>query len=178
MNYRARALGKEHAVALAADGTTPDGFARLRVRAGDGGERTAEARLDGDRLRLRIDGRVLDLWLDAGGGRESDFVTLGGDRIRVEVRRGGAAGGAGGADARLGRVQVASPMPGRIVAVRVAAGEAVAKGQLLFTLEAMKMQNEFVAPVSGRVASIGAAPGRVAAAGEVLAEIDPDAAEP
>ena len=54
------------------------------------------------------------------------------------------AGGTGGADASDGAIL--SPMPGRIIAVAVAAGEAVTKGQKLLTLEAMKMEHSLVAP--------------------------------
>jgi len=155
-----------------------DGFSRMRASTDGAAEVQAEARLEGDRLRLRIGGRVIDLWLERGDRGPAGFVTMGGERFRVEVLPGGAAAGEGGALLRFGRVTVASPMPGRVVAVRVAAGQRVAKGDLLFTLEAMKMQNEFVAPLAGRIASLSAAPGRVAAAGEVLAEIEPDAAAP
>ena len=41
---------------------------------------------------------------------------------------------------------ITSPMPGNILAVNVAAGDMVKKGQVLMILEAMKMENEIMAP--------------------------------
>lgn len=49
---------------------------------------------------------------------------------------------------------VVSPMPGTIVKVNVAQGDAVKKGQVLLVLEAMKMENEIVAPRDGTVGTI------------------------
>ena len=45
-------------------------------------------------------------------------------------------------------------MPGTILEVRVAAGDAVQAGDVLVILEAMKMENEIVAPQDGTVASV------------------------
>ena len=50
-------------------------------------------------------------------------------------------------------------MPGRIIAVDVAAGDVVTKGQKLLTLEAMKMEHGLVAPFDGIVAELNAAAG-------------------
>ena len=49
---------------------------------------------------------------------------------------------------------VASPMPGSIIDVRVAAGQTVKSGDILVILEAMKMENEIVAPRDGTVAQV------------------------
>lgn len=51
---------------------------------------------------------------------------------------------------------ILSPMPGRIIAVDVTAGQSVAKGQKLLTLEAMKMEHSLVAPFAGVVAELNA----------------------
>ena len=48
----------------------------------------------------------------------------------------------------------AAPMPGRVVAVNVAAGEHVAAGQTLIVLEAMKMEHAIKAPVDGTVEAV------------------------
>lgn len=65
----------------------------------------------------------------------------------------GAVGGASSDGAVL------SPMPGKVIAVEVAAGDAVVKGQKLLTLEAMKMEHSLTAPFDGIVAELNAAPG-------------------
>ena len=51
---------------------------------------------------------------------------------------------------------ILSPMPGRIIAVEVKAGDAVTKGQKLVTLEAMKMEHSLTAPFDGVVAELNA----------------------
>ncbi len=53
-----------------------------------------------------------------------------------------------------GSVVVTSPMPGKILAVKVKVGQAVKKGDVLMVLEAMKMENDIVAPQDGTVASV------------------------
>ena len=54
---------------------------------------------------------------------------------------------------------ILSPMPGRIIAVDVTAGQAVTKGQKLLTLEAMKMEHTLTAPFDGVVAELNAVAG-------------------
>jgi 3-methylcrotonyl-CoA carboxylase alpha subunit len=51
---------------------------------------------------------------------------------------------------------ILSPMPGKIIAVEVTAGQSVTKGQKLLTLEAMKMEHSLVAPFDGVVAELNA----------------------
>jgi 3-methylcrotonyl-CoA carboxylase alpha subunit len=48
----------------------------------------------------------------------------------------------------------AAPMPGKLVAVRCAAGERVSRGQVLVVLEAMKMEHAILAPSDGTVESV------------------------
>jgi 3-methylcrotonyl-CoA carboxylase alpha subunit len=54
---------------------------------------------------------------------------------------------------------ILSPMPGRIIAVEVTAGQSVTKGQKLLTLEAMKMEHTLTAPFDGTVAELNAVAG-------------------
>ncbi|WP_410051084.1 biotin carboxylase N-terminal domain-containing protein [Acidiferrimicrobium sp. IK] len=68
---------------------------------------------------------------------------------------------------------VTSPMPGTVLAVHVGAGEEVAAGQRLVTVEAMKMEHVVVAPVAGTVTSLPAAVGRSVALDETLAVVTP-----
>jgi 3-methylcrotonyl-CoA carboxylase alpha subunit len=65
-----------------------------------------------------------------------------------------------------------APMPGRIVAVDVAAGEAVTKGQRIVVIEAMKMEQALLAPFDGIVAEVGAAAGTQVSEGCLLARIE------
>ena len=70
--------------------------------------------------------------------------------------------------------KIISPMPGRIVAVRVKPGDRVAKGQPLVTLEAMKIEHTLQAPFNGTVKSISVVEGNQVSEGVVLARIEPD----
>ena len=63
-------------------------------------------------------------------------------------------------------------MPGRVIAVEVAAGDVVTKGQKLVTLEAMKMEHSLVAPFDGTVAELNATTGGQVSEGAVLARVE------
>ncbi|AEG48989.1 Methylcrotonoyl-CoA carboxylase [Sphingobium chlorophenolicum L-1] len=77
---------------------------------------------------------------------------------------------AGGAAASDGAIL--SPMPGRIIAVAVAKGDKVAKGQKLVTLEAMKMEHSLVAPFDGLVAELDASEGGQVSEGTLLVLVE------
>jgi len=65
-----------------------------------------------------------------------------------------------------------APMPGKVLDVRVTAGDAVTRGQLLLTLEAMKMEHQLTAASDGVIAEVRVAPGQQVDAGQVLVVID------
>ncbi len=68
---------------------------------------------------------------------------------------------------------ILSPMPGKIIAVEVAQGQPVTKGQKLLTLEAMKMEHTLTAPFDGTVAELNAAAGQQVQVEALLARIEP-----
>ena len=72
------------------------------------------------------------------------------------------------AAAPAGGEQVTSPMPGNILAVNVAAGDTVKRGQVLMLLEAMKMENEIMCPCDGKVASVNTSKGASVESGTLL----------
>ena len=73
--------------------------------------------------------------------------------------------------APAGGEQVTSPMPGTILAVNVAAGDTVKRGQVLMILEAMKMENEIMCPCDGKVVSVSVAKGAAVESGTLLCVI-------
>jgi biotin carboxyl carrier protein len=65
-----------------------------------------------------------------------------------------------------------APIPGKVVQVKVAAGDEVSPGQPLVVLEAMKMENELSAEQAGRVAAVLVAEGATVESGQVLVELE------
>lgn len=53
-----------------------------------------------------------------------------------------------------GATTVEAPMPGKILNIKVSAGQAVKFGETVIVMEAMKMETEIVAPADGTVAQI------------------------
>ena len=64
--------------------------------------------------------------------------------------------------------KVDSPLPGNVLEVKVAVGQAVKAGEVLVIVEAMKMENEIAAPCDGVVKQIVAGKGTVVATGDTL----------
>ena len=73
--------------------------------------------------------------------------------------------------ASAGAENILSPMPGTILDVKVSAGAAVKKGDILVILEAMKMENDIVAPCDGTVKQVLVAKGASVNTDDVLAVI-------
>ncbi|HEY7203609.1 MAG TPA: biotin/lipoyl-containing protein [Methylomirabilota bacterium] len=138
----------------------------------DGEALTVDARQSGEGIwSLLLDGAsyVADV-TDQDG---TYAVDVSGERyaIRVEeesryiIRTRGATGG------ERGQV-LKAPMPGKVTAIGVAVGQAVAPGDGLIVLEAMKMENEFKAQVAGTVKEIRATVGQAVNPGDVLLVIE------
>ena len=77
---------------------------------------------------------------------------------------------AAGAPAGKGE-NINAPMPGNILDVRVANGQAVTAGQILMILEAMKMENEIIAPCAGTVSNLSVQKGSTVSSGQLLCSI-------
>ena len=71
-----------------------------------------------------------------------------------------------------GDAAVRSPLPGKIIDLRVKAGDSVSKGQPLLVLEAMKMEHTLSAPADGKVKSVRYAVGEQVAEGAELVELE------
>jgi len=141
---------------------------RYRVRVGDR-EYVVRAKL-GD--RGRIDMGVGDQRLRAYVARRKGetYVGLNGQTWTLprpdsrRARRGSGAGSDAGA--------LSATMPGLVLDVLVSAGDAVAKGDTLVLMEAMKMELRITAPRDGTISAVGCEAGQVVERGALLVELE------
>jgi len=91
------------------------------------------------------------------------------DAERAELRQRATAGRA--AVLHDGPTEVRAIIPGRVVSVAVAAGDAVAIGQRLLAVEAMKMENELRAPRDGTIERVAVSIGQTVELGDPLVVI-------
>jgi len=89
-----------------------------------------------------------------GQAKRQIILNEGGERFILKPWR-----AVGGADGGVGSGSILAPMPGRVIAVEVATGDTVTKGQKLLTLEAMKMEHTMTAPFDGVVQEVNCASG-------------------
>lgn len=116
-----------------------------------------------------LDGQEVEIAIGDGSDDPADavLVTEQGQAWQLSPwRREGVHGAAAGTGAIL------APMPGKVIAVAVEAGQAVTAGQKLLTLEAMKMEHALTAPFDGVVAELNAAPGQQVQVEALLARIE------
>jgi 3-methylcrotonyl-CoA carboxylase alpha subunit len=117
-------------------------------------------------------------------------ITLGGDKFRARVVRRGmdytSFFDGGSRRLRLAdpldvtqyesvaadQTAVRSPLPGKVIDLRVKAGDSVSKGQPLLVLEAMKMEHTLTAPADGKVKCVRCAVGEQVAEGAELVEFE------
>ncbi|MER6817665.1 biotin carboxylase N-terminal domain-containing protein [Spirillospora sp. NPDC000708] len=113
--------------------------------------------------------------LDRDGLRETFAVAASGDEVFVDSRLGAVALRAvprfTDPSAQVAPGSLLAPMPGTVVRVETEPGAAVAEGQTLVVLEAMKMEHRIAAPAAGTVAELNVEAGRQVESGAVLAVI-------
>jgi 3-methylcrotonyl-CoA carboxylase alpha subunit len=127
--------------------------------------------LDHGRMRLALDGHIIEAAAHVGAERVDVFL----DGAHHLFQRGDLPRGGGGAAS--GHTGLASPMPGRIVAVHVQAGARVERGAPLVVLEAMKMEHTISAPTAGTVLAVECAVGEQVREGVELVEFEARSAE-
>ena len=142
-----------------------------RFRLGETAERVADvATPEPGVYSVALDGRIYEARIEENPG--GLVVVIDGFRFAIEARDPRRMARRPGAPGREGVDTVTAPMPGKVVRVLVAPGDAVEAGQGLVVVEAMKMQNEMKAARAGRVAAVPAREGATVAAGEALAVIE------
>lgn len=90
------------------------------------------------------------------------------DAPKVETPKPAVAPEAPKAAAPAGGFKVVSPLPGSVVKVAVEVGQEVKKGDLLLTLESMKMENSILAERDGKVTSVAVSAGQSVMQDDVL----------
>jgi len=110
----------------------------------------AEPMADG-RLSLNVDGRTQPVWVAARG--DSRFVhnpATGAVEVETVHVTAASGGGSGGAASNV----LQAPMPGTVLAVHVAEGDAVQAGQVLMVIESMKLETTLMAPREARIQAV------------------------
>ncbi len=164
---------------------TVDGGPRRRAALNWSSRRSIDLDLDGERRNYRLapvfTGPVEPTWGNPMPGRPTQlFLGNGGWSCRLDVLT---------REARLERVlaavqrqegaadpEVRSPMPGTVVAVPVSDGDEVQAGEVLVSVEAMKMEHHLVAPLAGTV-HLTTRTGDLVKADQVLATVHPHLTE-
>ena len=122
---------------------------------------------------LLVDGQSYEVFAEEQEGGYA--VAIGGELYQVQIADEWSLRLARAAAPRLhlrrGEMVVKSPMPGLVVSVAVQVGDAVAEGQTLTTLEAMKIENEIHSPQAGTVKAVHIAPGQRVEEGDRLVTI-------
>lgn len=131
-----------------------DGEAIARVHAWSTGDIDVE--IDGRRLRARVTHAAERLVVNTGRG-DIDF------RVEPRFEVPGAV---------LATGSLVAPMPGKVIDVRVVAGDRVTAGQTLVLLEAMKMEHPIIAPEDGVVVEVRVAVGEQVSNGALLLVVD------
>ncbi|MDT7740819.1 MAG: acetyl-CoA/propionyl-CoA carboxylase, biotin carboxylase, biotin carboxyl carrier protein, partial [Mycobacterium sp.] len=135
------------------------------VRIGDGESRLLQADLAGDRLTVTLDGLRVEYTVAAADSR----IWIAGDgafAVLEDVREAPVRAD----EEHSGDAELASPMPGAVVAVSVDDGAEVEAGTVVVTVEAMKMEHALTAPVDG-VVELLVAVGDQVKVGQPLARI-------
>ena len=137
-------------------------------------------------FKFTIDGKQYNA---AVNELEDNFaeVTINGKTYKVELEkeeapaaaavRRPAAAAAPAAAAPAGLMTVKSPLPGSIVKVLVKAGQAVKKGDVLLTMESMKMENNVAAEADGTVKAVYVEPGKTVMQDDKLLDLETAAAQ-
>lgn len=108
------------------------------------GKSSEEKRESGQNEPERIENRISENKVIQNKQKSADISGTGGEAIR-------------------------SPLQGKVLDVRVQAGKRVKAGDLLFLIEAMKMENEILASRDGEIAEICIKQGDIVAAGDTMA---------
>ena len=159
---------EKHEVEIVPDGSS------LKARVGDRNYVLEASEPEPNVFLLKHEGRIFEVFVSADADPNTPFsVKIGNDEIEAKVTDPKRLRGSSSEDDQAsGRAEIRTAMPGKIVRILVASGDAVQKGDGVIVVEAMKMQNEMRSPKDGIVSEIRVAESDTVSAGDVLVIID------
>ncbi|MHB8245825.1 MAG: acetyl/propionyl/methylcrotonyl-CoA carboxylase subunit alpha [Acidimicrobiales bacterium] len=137
--------------------TDPSDLSSHRAICHGGTKAAPDVAVDMMRQKVRVTRQGRQLWIDFDTGESVGLQAL----PRFPERDRSPASGA-----------LVAPMPGTVLAVHAAVGDAIEKGQLLLVVEAMKMEHRITAPFAGAVREVAAVVGQQVASGDLLVSVD------
>jgi len=126
-------------------------------------------KLEGDFYSMLMEHKSYEISIESHGS--GYLVRHGASARRVDFTD-PSRGGREGFVSAAGPQEILAEMPGKIVRVLVAEGDAVIKGQGLVVLEAMKMENEVAALRDGKVKQVSVVTGQTVESGVVLLVVE------
>jgi len=129
-----------------------------------------------ERLRITVNGRSYEVLVEVLGTDEEVKPARPEQRVAAvqpappvdNMEKTAAASPPPPAPVSAGAKQYTAPLPGKVMAVKVAKGDPVCKGQPLLILETMKMENELTAPWDCVVEAVHVSEGQTVQAGDLL----------
>lgn len=121
------------------------------------------------KYRITVDGKTYEMDVELIGANGASVRPVAKAAVPVVSAPAAPAPAAKPAAASTGAV--IAPMPGTILKVLKASGDAVKAGDVVLILEAMKMENEITAPSDGVIGSLSLAQGSTVAGGDLLFEV-------
>jgi biotin carboxyl carrier protein len=135
--------------------------AAVRIRIGDEETRVELQPAPGDREPPAMAVEAGVAYVDVAGQSEEVRLAMPAS-VEEAVRHAAAAEGS---------ASLTAPMPGRVIAVRAAEGQAVIQHAALIVIEAMKMEHAVATPIAGRVSRLLVKEGQQVQRGDLLAEV-------
>jgi len=132
----------------------------------------------GGRYNLIIENKSYEIFArriekpDSGSGQTYEIEIEGQCfEVYVEDEREKALVGAVKSAHETGSAMIRAPMPGMVLGIPQKVGSAVARGQTVIVLEAMKMENDLASPIAGTIEDIRVSKGQAVNQGDVLVVI-------
>jgi pyruvate carboxylase subunit B len=130
--------------------------------------KSEDKKSSGNEFTVTVNSKKYSVVLDA------DKATVNGKSLTYDVKEGIEAASAVSAPSgeTADSKPINSPLPGAIIKVLKNVGDHVSEGEVIVTIEAMKMETEIKSPVEGYISNLAVAPGDKVTAGQLIATIN------